>query len=126
MPWTWAGADAHERGEWVRYHMPSVHHDMRELCRLFRLTREGAAAILDGDDWRPSYERPLNPRNLGTRKTYCKYGHLYTEGNTIWRINNDRPTRRCRSCERERSRKRRESVIYGQTAVGPKLNDADI
>lgn len=51
--------------------------------------------------------RRNNPRNAGKRKTTCVHGHLYTEGNTIWRLVKGRRTRACRECDIQRKRNAR-------------------
>lgn len=43
---------------WVRDHLAICRHSTDALCNLFNLTKDGAERILQGDDWKPSYERP--------------------------------------------------------------------
>lgn len=45
---------------------------------------------------------------VNARRTRCKHGHEFTPENTyIWTSSIGRPTRKCRTCHRELSRKRR-------------------
>ena len=55
--WTWATASARERGIWVRASFRGCLHGIPALCDLFELTESGARKILDGDEWRPEYQR---------------------------------------------------------------------
>ena len=50
---SWASMNYKERGRWIRFHAQVPHTDLR---RLFCLTEEGLAKILDGDMWLPAYE----------------------------------------------------------------------
>lgn len=45
-------------------------------------------------------------RHYGASKTYCKHGHMFTEGNTLVR-NNKRSCRICQYISNENSRQRR-------------------
>jgi len=58
MTWTWATASWQERGDFVRQHFrmprPLSHDQARDL---FNLTEEGLMAIINGDTWKPDYDR---------------------------------------------------------------------
>ena len=55
--WTWETATPSDRAIWVRDSMRHCRQDLRALCDLFQLTEDGAVRILNGDIWRPEYER---------------------------------------------------------------------
>ena len=61
-PWTWNTAPPVERGWWVRENCRYAGGDLARLCDLFNLTEDGAKRILNGDIWRPEYERPAENR----------------------------------------------------------------
>lgn len=54
--WTWENAGPELRGVWIRNHVAPC-ESLPVLCELFHLTEEGAQRIVDGDKWRPEYER---------------------------------------------------------------------
>jgi hypothetical protein len=56
--WTWETGSAHERGVMVRQHVTALRANIRSLGDLFLLTDNGVEKILQGDDWRPEYDRP--------------------------------------------------------------------
>lgn len=57
-PWTWVDGTPRERANMVRaHHRPALMVPFDQLCELFNLTTNGLHKILDGDDWRPQYQR---------------------------------------------------------------------
>lgn len=45
-------------------------------------------------------------RNQNSAKDQCVRGHAFTPSNTMWRLVNGRPCRRCRTCHKRQQRER--------------------
>ena len=59
------------------------------------------------------------PTAKNARKTHCKKGHEFTEGNTILRERNGRTHRECRLCKKLRGRKRNEEAVQSSSSDIP-------
>jgi len=83
---------------------------------------------VDGNTWNNNPDNlvpscpPCNATRTILARTHCKYGHEYTPENTYWRKNPGRnSTRMCRTCSRERGRRKRVEVPEqrGRESVNP-------